>query len=75
MEVTITGTLTMTQYAGTQSFRLEAPRLLDPTSSPWLLMSEVLGDIRAEPKPGTAVRIMMEEHRHLDEFMAMVKAK
>jgi hypothetical protein len=34
-----------------------------------------MGDIRAEPKPGTALRTMMNEHRHLDEFMAMVKAK
>jgi len=38
-------------------------------------MSEVMGDIRAEPKPGTALRIMVEEHRHLDEFMAIIKAK
>jgi len=34
-----------------------------------------MGDIRAEPKPGTALRIMVEEHRRLDEFMEMVKAK
>jgi hypothetical protein len=38
-------------------------------------MSELMGDIRAEPKPGTALRTIMKEHRHLDEFMAMVKAK
>jgi hypothetical protein len=38
-------------------------------------MSELMGNIRAEPKPGTALKIMMEEHRHLDEFIAMVKAK
>jgi len=38
-------------------------------------MPELMGDIRAEPKPGTALRIMVKEHRHLDEFMAMVKAK
>jgi hypothetical protein len=38
-------------------------------------MPELMGDIRAEPKPGTALRTMMKEHCHLDEFMAMVKAK
>jgi hypothetical protein len=38
-------------------------------------MSELMGDINAEPKPGTALRTMVEQHRHLDEFMAMVKAK
>jgi hypothetical protein len=38
-------------------------------------MSELMGDVRAEPKPGTALRAMVKEHRHLDEFMAMVKAK
>jgi hypothetical protein len=38
-------------------------------------MPELMGDIRAEPKPGTALRTMVKEHLHLDEFMAMVKAK
>jgi hypothetical protein len=38
-------------------------------------MPALMGDIRAEPKPGTALRIMVKEHRHLDEFMAMLKAK
>jgi hypothetical protein len=38
-------------------------------------MPELMGDVRAEPKPGTAFRIMVEEDRVLDEFMAMVKAK
>jgi hypothetical protein len=38
-------------------------------------MSELMGDIRAEPNPGTALRTMMKEHLHLDEFMAVVKAK
>jgi len=28
-----------------------------------------------EPKPGTTVKRMMEEHLLLDEFMAMVKKK
>jgi hypothetical protein len=39
------------------------------------MMSELMGDIRAEPKPGTALRTMMKEHHHLDEFLAMVRAK
>jgi hypothetical protein len=34
-----------------------------------------MSDIGAEPKPGTALRIMVKEHRHLEEFIAMVKAK
>jgi hypothetical protein len=38
-------------------------------------MSQLTDDIRAEPKPGTALKTMVEEHRHLDEIMAMVKAK
>jgi hypothetical protein len=65
-----------TQYAGTQ--RLEAGNaapLWTPPHPPRLTRSELMGDIHAEPKPGTALRIMVEEHRCLDEFMAMVKAK
>jgi hypothetical protein len=38
-------------------------------------MPELMGDIHAEPKPGTALRTMVKEHRHLDEFMTMVKRK
>jgi hypothetical protein len=38
-------------------------------------MSELMGDIRAEPKPGTAFKIVVEENRHFDEVMVMVKAK
>ena len=47
---------------------------MDLTTS-CLTMSELMGDIRAEPKPGAALRTMVKEHRHLDEFMAMVKEK
>jgi hypothetical protein len=54
---------------------LEAWCLLSPTTTSCLAMSALLGDIHAEPKPGTALRNMVEEHRHLDEFMAMIKAK
>jgi hypothetical protein len=38
-------------------------------------MPELMGNVRDEVKPGTALRTMVKEHRHLDEFMAMVKAK
>jgi hypothetical protein len=38
-------------------------------------MSELMGDIHAEPKPGTALRTIVDEQRHLDEFMVMIKAK
>ena len=58
-----------------RTWRPEGPRLLNLTSSLCFTMSEIMGDIRAEPKPGTALKIMVEEHRHLDEFMAMIKAK
>jgi hypothetical protein len=58
------------------SLRPAAPRLLDLTTTSCLaIMSELMGDIRAKPKPGTALRTMMKEHRHLDEFMTMVMAK
>lgn len=28
-----------------------------------------------EPKPGTALKVMIEEHQFLDEFMAMMKKR
>jgi hypothetical protein len=36
-------------------------------------MEELMGDINAEPKPGTAFKVIVEEHKFLDEFMTMVQ--
>jgi len=65
----------MIQYADPQILEAGARRLLNPTTTSCFTMSELMGDVRAEPKPGTALRTMVKEHLHLDEFMAMVKAK
>ena len=38
-------------------------------------MSDPMGDVNAEPKPGTAFKIIVEENGLLDDFMDVVKKK